>query len=671
MDLSELWSNVLYRRVLGLLLVFTSLVVIPSQFGVSPLSTTVQNIVLNSFSYNPDDNLLLAHVTLFRATDVGETVTVRFNLDPNIASAYAISSDPLDMIGKNVKTEVRYQYQFSGSLPAAVCHTVTGTDQIGTVLTGSDFRDAFLNAWNEYVSRYGTPVGEYRSFVEFSTHNMFLIGGGYVEAKLTVCEYDPSRYYLFSYKDKTLYSCFTLAFQNSKGDVVATAPICSDSVGSVIKVAKSGIVVGSVIYEGMKQLTWPSDLPVSPAAYLLVNQAEYNKALATSVFLVNEPDKIDAYRSVAQTLREYIDSDYGEIPYDTYHPMYQLFSNFERDQSSYNVVVLSYNNESIPHTKKQVSPDILNTLASQVESYLSSLMSNPVSNTTYDVNTIYQSGIELIQDLTEYPRPLVSHDLALRLNAEFVGLHFHRPRPKIVAATAENCTDKQCVFSVRLLNNTNDPNETGLVTVYVKGTYVSGQASVSLTSPMEEKVVRVYTVPSNVTSSVTDNVTIRAVAVHPLKSIEDVYHLSVTIQKTAECTPGVAACVFDQNKGVWKYIHCEDLYRPPVVTYCPKGYGCEVGAGCVPDVLQSVECTSTNTYVAHYQYSGDVPGTCAPDYVCDKNLASQNVLPPCTRRTVTPPPPPKQVQFHVASHLTYPKDVALGMLLVGLALLVI
>jgi len=671
MDLGTLLSDPVRRRVLGIALIFVSLFVFPQLTGVGPLAAVPTSVVIDAFSYNPVDNLLIASLTVFRGVETGDVVSFQLNLDPAVADQYGISADPVYLTVSEVNAQVWYQYQHSGSLPYVVCRTATGSDQIGIVYNPDDVKRAIDRAWNDYVARYGIPSGPYKVFVRYWAEDRVFLGG-VVNVELLVCEYQDARFDLFSYKDKTVYSCFDMVFRNERGVAAYTDRICTTDVGAQVYVSQAGTPVGTIIYEGYSQLTWPPDIPVSPAAYLLVDRYKEANEIVTGVFLVDSPDKIDVYRSYADKLMAYIVADYQD-PQSPNNLVRSAVIQL-RGMLGPDYVILEGDGYPVTYSvgPSGVSFGTLSSLSSAAGGVLSDLLSNLVTNAGYSVGNLYAGGITIIKDVTALDRPLVSHRIRLTLNGEFVGVYFRRPVPRILSVAAKECTDRQCTISVRLRNDTENADEVGLVSVEVKGTYVYGKASVSFTSPGEETVVDVVVFPSGVESTVTDNITVTATAVHPLDPVKDTYSTSITIQKTATCPSTLVAgvCTFDENRGVWKFTRCADIYSEPETTYCPEGYACQSGTGCVPDVLQSVECTSSVTYVAHYQYSGDVSGACETGYVCDKNLAAQNVLPPCREREPVPPPPPKEVRYHLVEDRPSLHNIALGMLLVGIALVV-
>ncbi len=671
MDVVSMLSDPAKRRILGVVLIFISLFVFPQLTGVGPLAAVPVSVVLDAFSYNPVDNLLVASLTVFRGVETGDVVSFQLNLDPAVAEQYGISTDPVYLTVSEVNAQVWYQYQHSGSLPYVVCRSAAGSDQIGIVYSPDDVKRAIDKAWNDYVARYGIPTGTYKVFVRYWSENRFIVGG-VVNAEILVCEYHDARYDLFSYKDKTVYSCFDMVFRNERGVAAYTDRICTTDVGAQVYISQAGTPVGTVIYEGYSQLTWPPDLPVSPAAYLLVDRYKESNEIVTGVFIVDSPDKIDVYRSYAERLSQYIVADYV----DPQSPSSLVRSAVLklRDMLGPDYVILEGDGYPVTYSTgpSDVSFNVLKDIASAADGVLSSLLSNLATTAGYSVGDIYAGGVTIVKDVTDLDRPLVSHRIRLVLNGDFVGVYFRRPVPRILSVAAKDCTDRQCTISVRLRNDADRADAVGLVSVEVKGAYIYGKASVSFTSPGEEKVIDVVVFPEGVKSTVTDNVTVTATAVHPLDPVKDVYNLSVVIQKAATC-PGtlvVGVCTFDENAGVWKFTKCKDIYSEPETTYCPEGYACQSGAGCVPDVLQSVECTSSVTYVAHYQYAGDVQGACQTGYECSDELAAQNVLPPCRERGPVPTPGPVEVRYHLVEDRPSLRNIALGILLLGVALVV-
>lgn len=675
--ISYLAQHPVLVKSVGVLFIFLSLVVFPQTLGVGPLSTNVSTSTVSA-DYDPATNYLLATINLFQGvSSPSEIFTI--SLSHSAKGTYKISTSPVNLTASLTSSDIEYRYNPSGSgLPIVQCFHGSATISAGKVLTDSDYVRAINAAIDNATSQMPeSPAvyfpGGYKVFVEDVHHSGgVLVFGGDVSASVSICGVRPDSYYLYSYVDREIRSCFSLALRTSDNKTVALSkPICNDvGAGTQFNLVSNGRVVGSVIYNGMLETYLPADLATPPSPYLVVERTHDKNVTVTGVYVVPSDASVTQYLSATTQFAQDI-STVHNVSSTSYEGLCSLSDDLGSD-----IVLLHAGGSDCPTSVPYAQ---ILSLYQQAHSYVSTILSNPLSHYGMSVQGTIPNTITLQKDVTSYSQPIAAHQITIRLNAKFVGLTYLRARPRILAVAPEgNCTDTGCNISIRIKNDTTNPKEVGPVTVTVSGKYVHAQKVISFDSPGQVKVVSFFIVPRNISSPVEDNITVTALAPHPISPAQDVYHTILTITPSATCAISAPRCQYDANTGTYYYLYCPSKYSDVQRMYCAQGQGCVDGQGCVNDIIQSITCTSTDTYSVQYQYSGVQTGQCSPGTVCDANLASQNRFPPCRKMSYcelhpsapqcSPSPSRGNYTIHVGFQRASYKDLARGLLLVGLAL---
>lgn len=681
--------NPAYRRFVGLALLFTAFVIWPQMFGVGPLSTNVATSLVSA-DYDPSNNYLLLTTNLFQGVTASSEV-IGIRLDQTSRNAHQIDVVDTTLTANITRSELQYNYIRSNeSLPEVVCYSEEGQDPTGHIPADDDLARAVRDAYDSIISKYGDPDnifgrGNYKLIIQDVWYDEGFFGmWGTTRAKVLLCGYRPDRYYLYtSSGSPELRTCFDLYLQTADGkSATASTEICNDvGAGTNISLQSGGRTVGSLTYNGWKKTYWTPDVATFPASHIMVDRTQSDDTVVTGAYLVS-PDvssTLTNYISMADNFRATLQSAYSESCGETLggsNAASYLFTELE------NIVGVPYVIYNTPYGACDVryaqTFQYWQNTSEQLRASLYSLKRNPLSGAGYEYDAQLPTTITLKKDMSAHARPLASHEITLRLDATFTGLRYLRANPRIIAvSTIGDCTDTQCTLSIRVKNDTSDDKEVGPVTILVTGTHLHNQTVVSFTSPGEVKDVRIVIFPNNVTQSLTDNITVTATAAHPIDPVTHTHRAQISITKVATCTISQPTCYYDASQGKWFYQYCENIYAQPTKMWCETGQGCSNGQGCVDDFVKSVSCLDTRVYRVVYQFAGETTGVCDASYVCDENKAASLEIPPCKIQEDAPTPPPEpdpdpvQYTYHVSENRPSLKDIALGMSLIGLALLVI